>query len=380
MRRAKQARGFALVAAGASALYAFSTRRRTEKTIRMADTRASLQEDPPSRTLIDAATTATTVADDPPPAPQPPNPGEREFRLQRDETVADGLRRAVRGQLAESSDALAGVSDRDELGAAVHATRKSIKRVRAALRLSRDALGTQTYERENADLRAIAGRLAGARDAQVLIETLDALEQRSEEELSQATERLQARLEDDHAREISAMAADGELAVATRQALEQARARTAHWSFAEEGFGAVKPGLRRVYRRGRRQLRAACEQPTAENLHATRKRVKDLWHAAELLCEADPKRMKRLARDAHEVASLLGDHHDLSVLRDYAAANPQLFSDMAAREALIDALDRDAATLQKRALKRGRRLYERPAKRFVKDVARGWDKRVSRAG
>ncbi len=107
--------------------------------------------------------------------------------------------------------------------------------------------------------------------------------------------------------------------------------------------------------------------------------MKDLWHAAELLREADPKRMKRLARDAHEAASLLGDDHDLSVLRDYAAANPQLFSDMAARDTLLDALDRDSETLQKRALKHGRRLYKRPAKRFVRDVARGSDKRVSRA-
>ncbi|CAA9474771.1 MAG: hypothetical protein AVDCRST_MAG67-456 [uncultured Solirubrobacteraceae bacterium] len=381
MSRAKQARGFALAAAGASALYAFSTRRRQEKTVHMADSPASLQEDPPTRTLIEAATTGTTVADDPPPAPRPLSPEEREFRLLPGETVADGLRRAICGRLADSSAALAGVTDRDELGEAVHGTRKSIKRVRAALRLSRDALGAPTYERENTAMRSIAGRLAGARDAQVLIETLDALEQASGGELSpQATERLHARLEDDHAREIAAMAADGELAVATRQALEEARARAEHWSFAEDGFVAVKPGLRRVYSRGRRQLRAACEQPTAENLHDTRKRVKDLWHAAELLREADPKRMKRLARDAHEVASLLGDHHDLSVLRDYAAANPQLFSDMAARETLLDALDRDSETLQKRALKHARRLYQRPAKRFVKDVARGWDKRVSSAG
>lgn len=123
-------------------------------------------------------------------------------------------------------------------------------------------------------------------------------------------------------------------------------------------------------------MRAARDEPTAEHLHDARKRVKDLWHAAELLRAAHPKRMKRLARRAHDVSSLLGDHHDLSVLREYAAANPQLFSDMAAREALLDAIDRRRDALARRALKRGRRLYERPPKRFAKQVARGWRKRV----
>jgi CHAD domain-containing protein len=333
-----------------------------------------------SRTLIAAAATATPAADDPPPAPPPPSREEREFRLHAGETVADGIRRAARGQLADSSAALAGAADRAELGAAVHGTRKSIKRVRTALRLSRDAIGAATYERENTELRAIAGRLADARDAQVLIETLRALEQRAGDELSpQTTQRLQARLEDDHGREIAVMAADGDLALTTGLALEQARARTAQWSFGQHGFGAVKPGLLRVYRRGRRGLRAACDEPTAENLHDVRKRVKDLWHASELLHAAHPKRMKRLARDAHELSGLLGDHHDLSVLRDYAQANPQLFSDMTARETLLAALDRRSETLQHRALKLGRQLYKRPPKRFVKDVARGWDKRVGSA-
>jgi hypothetical protein len=33
--------------------------------------------------------------------------------------------------------------------------------------------------------------------------------------------------------------------------------------------------------------------------------------------------------------------------------------------------------LQRRAFKLGRKIYKRPAKRFVKDVARGWHKRVA---
>lgn len=407
MTRARTARRLAVVTAGASALYAFSTRRRPEKTTPMADSATPQQDDPPARTLIDAATTGTpvaqdvssdpsdpagrtliaaattgsTAAQDPPPAPAPPDHEERAFCLRRGEPIAEGLRRAARGQLADSATGLAGVTDRDELGEAVHSSRKSIERVRATLRLSRDAIGEETYQHENAQLRTIAGRLSGARDAHVLIDTLRGLEERYPDELSPPlTERLHARLEDDHTRAISAMADDGDLAVTTRQALEDAHARTAAWSFEQDGLRAVQPGLRRAYRRGRRQLRAAREQPSAENLHDVRKRVKDLWHASELLHEAHPKRMRRLARDAHELSGLLGDHHDLSVLRDLVAANPQLFADMAARELLLAAIDRRRETLQRRALKLGRQVYKTSPKRLVKDIARGWDKRASSTG
>lgn len=330
-----------------------------------------------SRTLIGAAASGETADAEPQLAPPPPSPAERTFRLRRDETVSDGIRRAARGRLADSSAALATASGEDELAAAVHHTRKSVKRVRGALRLARDAIGDETYRQENDALRAVARSLAGARDAQVMTETLAALERCFPDELAaETTQRLRERLDDERVRETATLAVDDDLAVATRQSLEDARARSAGWSFERDGFDALAPGLKRVYRHGRKRMRAACDEPSAENLHDTRKRVKDLWHAAELLRPADPKRMKRLAKDAHALASLLGDRHDLDVLRDYAEANPQLFAAMSDREALLAAIDRRAEPLQRRALKAGRKLYERSPKRFVKDVARGWDKRV----
>lgn len=333
--------------------------------------------DPAARTLVGASAAGTTATGAPPPAPEPPSRDARRFRLRADERLADGIRRAACGQLADSADALGGETDRAALADAVHETRKAIKRVRTTLRLSRQALGEENYVRENAELRSIAGRLAEVRDAHVLIETLAGVEQRFEDELPHAAiERLHARLHDDHERAIAQLVDDGDVAIVTRQALEEARERAARWYFESDGFGAVAPGLRRVYAGGRKRMRAAGEEPEAERLHDARKRVKDLWHAVQLLHPAHPKRMRRLARDAHELSGLLGDHHDLSVLREYVEANPQLFSDMASREALLAAIDRRRDALARRALKRGRRLYRRGPDRFVEDVERGWRKRV----
>ena len=49
----------------------------------------------------------------------------------------------------------------------MHETRKALKRLRALVRLLREELGEQAFERENAALRDVARRLAGARDAEV---------------------------------------------------------------------------------------------------------------------------------------------------------------------------------------------------------------------
>ena len=334
----------------------------------------------PARTLVGATAEGATAAGDPPPAPPPPGHSDRGYRLRADETVAAGLRRAARGQLDDSADALARASGRDELGEAVHGTRKALKRVRTTLRLSRDALRADAYEREKERLKTIADRLAGARDALVMVQTLAALEKRAgDAPWTRATGGLRARLEADHEHAAARLAEDGDDAVAAREALEEQRVRTAQWQFAHEDFAAVEPGLRRIYRQGRRRMRAAREDPAAEHLHEARKRVKDLWHAAQLLRAAHPKRMKRLARDAHALSDVLGDHHDLTVLREYVARNPSAVADMKSHEALVAAIDDRCGTLCKRALKLGRRLYKRAPRRFVDEVARGWDKRVASA-
>jgi CHAD domain-containing protein len=135
--------------------------------------------------------------------------------------------------------------------------------------------------------------------------------------------------------------------------------------------------MKRIYRRGRKRIRAAAAEPTTENLHEARKRAKDLWHATQVMRLAAPKRMEHLAADAHAVADLLGDDHDLAVLREYVERHPQHFDDDDRRQALLAVIDRRRGSLQRRALKQGRRLYKRVPKRFMADLERGWRKRAA---
>ena len=301
---------------------------------------------------------------------------DRSFRLRADEYVPDGIRRVARGRLAAAQERLDGASRR-ALDDAVHDTRKDLKRLRAVLRLGRDALGDETYERENTTFRMAGRRLSGARDAQVLVETLDALCARFPEDLPPAvTARLRAGLADEH-RQASAALRDDDAAIArTLEELAEARTRTALWTLDDDGFAALRPGLLRIYRRGRKRIRAATAQPTDEHLHEARKRVKDLWHATQLVRPAAPKRLKAFATRAHRLADLLGDDHDLAVLADYIARHPQCFDGESARQALLSVLQRRRAALQRRALRLGDELYAQSPKQFAGAIERGWGKRA----
>jgi len=162
------------------------------------------------------------------------------------------------------------------------------------------------------------------------------------------------------------------------RALTDAVARTPAWTFDHDGFAALSPGLRRVYARGRKRMRAARRDPSPENLHEWRKRVKDLWHATQVVREAQPAKLEKLSDRAHALADVLGDGHDLHVLREYAQAHPQCFEDDASRLALLAVIDRRSAALRHKALRRGRRLYERSPEAFARKVERGWRKRATK--
>src|SRR5262245_29269566 len=199
------------------------------------------------------------------------------FRLRDGERVPDGLRRIAWAQLDLSIERLEGDSG-EPLEVAVHETRKSLKRLRAAVRLARDELGDEVYGRENAAFRDAGRRLAGARDSQVLLQTLDTLSDCYPDDAPRARfGRYRGTLAAEHAaaqRRLRQGAATAEVL----GVLRAARARVPDWPLEREGFDGLAPGLRRIYRRGRREYRAARRELGSERLHELRKRVKDLWY------------------------------------------------------------------------------------------------------
>jgi CHAD domain-containing protein len=149
--------------------------------------------------------------------------------------------------------------------------------------------------------------------------------------------------------------------------LSQARARVVDWPLEDDSFDAIEPGLRRMYRSGRREWRAMRKEPTIEGLHEWRKRTKELWYDHELLRPLWKPVMKAVAGEAHDLSDLLGDDHDLAVLLEWA----QEHADPAPE--LVEAGDARRRELQEQALELGARLYADRTKVFVRRLERLWE-------
>lgn len=282
----------------------------------------------------------------------------RSYRLQLDEPVPDGIARMARGRVDHARDELAGESDSSP-EEAVHNARKDMKKLRSLLRLVRGEIGDECYRRELAAFGDAARELAGLRDADVMLATLESLELEPGQAgpLRQALEAHQIR---------TAAGTRERASAAATEILSEARGRVADWPLETEGFAAFETGLRRIYRRGRRAFRAARREPTPETLHEWRKRVKDLWYHCAILEQGWPPVMSALAEEAHELSDRLGDDHDLAVLLDWAREH----ADAAALEPLVA---ERRARLQAEAFEYGAKLYVDGPKRFVTHLERWWE-------
>jgi CHAD domain-containing protein len=297
----------------------------------------------------------------------PPGRKERRFRLGDGERVPGGVRRIASGQLDMSIERLEGETDED-LGTAVHETRKSLKRLRATVRLARDVLGDEAYQRENVAFRDAGRRLGGARDSQVLLETLGALTDRYPKEAPpERFDGFKRTLVGQHGAAQRGLHEGAAVAEVVGE-LRRARARVGDWRLESEGVNALAPGFRRIYRRGRRAYRTARQESSAENLHELRKRAKHLWYAAQIVQGAAPKRMKRIARRAHELSDLIGEDHDLALLAQRADERGDRFPDATAADELRALVERRRDELQREALELACRLFRKQPRKVARPL------------
>lgn len=280
------------------------------------------------------------------------------YRFSPDEDVAAAARRVSEEQLGEAAARLRH-DVADDAVAAVHDARKAVKKERALVRLVRGAVPRGARRQENRALREAARGLSGARDAEVLVETLDGLAERYAG-MVPATAFTAVREPLVRARsEARAQLADPQLPETAADRLEAAGRRIAVLPMRGTGFAALMPGLSLTYRRGRRAFGAARSDPAAERLHAWRKRVKDLWYQLRLLSDVGGEIVAGHAKDAHALADLLGDEHDLAVLREALDALPALADDVVAL------IDRRRAELAAEAFGLGRRVYAEKRRHFA---------------
>jgi CHAD domain-containing protein len=291
------------------------------------------------------------------------------YRFEMTETVPANLRRVAIEQLDHAVAELTDGVTRDPVEA-VHDARKAIKMERSLLRLGREAIGSKRRRRENARLRDAAGRLSGARDADVMVEALADLAERYAGQLPEATfGAIRARLEHDRDSLRTGLEISGVVDAAIA-ALRMTRGEIEGWRIRGGGFGVLEGGLERSYARGRAAMDRAARKGSVESLHDWRKRVKDLWYHLRLFESAAPLTLAGQVGEAHALSDLLGDDHDLAVLRSAVLGmGPDLAVDHAAVIALID---HRRGQLQQEAYFIGRRLYAEKPSAFVRRLGCYW--------
>jgi CHAD domain-containing protein len=292
---------------------------------------------------------------------------ERAYALKEGEPLARGMTRIAAGRAEKAfkrlRGAAAGEVDRAD---AVHGARKDMKKLRTVLRLLRGTLPKKVYEEENERYRRAARSLAASRDARVKAETLERLAGQAEDLPREAVEAWRQILASDRKAAVNTDEAAIAAAVAT---IEAGRPAIDRWELGK-GWKTVDSGLTRVYRRGRRKLRKVEADPSEANVHQWRKRVKDLRYVFELLEAAWSGPLEASAGEAHRLTDLLGDHHDLALLREDLRER-RLGEEETRR--LEAAIDQQQEKLAAEALPLGRRLYAESPKRFVRRLRRYWE-------
>ncbi|MDD2239972.1 MAG: CHAD domain-containing protein [Kiritimatiellae bacterium] len=292
------------------------------------------------------------------------------YRLKTDETVQNGVRRIADEQIER---ALTELQNTDlSSSAIIHQVRKRSKKVRALLRLVRLAL-KERYSQENARYRDAARSLSAVRDVTAMIETYDALYRLYAKEVDgQVIAPIRRYLT---ARQQVVMADDAlveERLQAFGRTLIDGRGSTAVWTLSDDGFAAVAGGLRKTYRRARTAMRIAYEECAPTPFHEWRKRVKYHWYHLRLLREIWPVAIGARRNEADHLGAMLGDHHNLSLLRDLLLDESDCSLKEEAIGTFIGLIDHRLSELQTRCKPLGKRLFAEKPTQMLERFAHYW--------
>ena len=261
--------------------------------------------------------------------------------------IAESLASMTSSQFARVRWELAENPDHD---LAVHQARKAMKRVRALLRLVRRSIGAVEFAVEDADARDIGRLLAPLRDARVTLDTIGVVH-------PGGCPVLASRLAERHQSLMDAAWVDDVVPSRVNAALEGIESRWAaiFRQVGGDGLEAVRTGMARTYRRGRKRMKRVIAQPGAEAFHEWRKEVKYLRYQLEAMSPADEVGLSTLVGALDELGETLGSEHDLTVLAHLATAEDGCGEELAR---LAGGVGLPGGELRARALTLGQRLYE----------------------
>jgi CHAD domain-containing protein len=289
------------------------------------------------------------------------------YRLRTGESVQCGIRRVLSEQIERSLGEIADMK-RDRADT-IHQVRKRCKKIRAALQLVRGALG-DAYSKEYAWYRDASRRIADVRDAEAMIETCDALAEHFQDKDDGAIIRpIRLRLKTRRDTLMEDTDRIEKLLQDCESAMVEGHKRVASMRIEGDGYGAALAGMRRTYSRARAAMNAAHNGPAPETYHEWRKRVKYHWYHMRLLRDASPADVRARRDEAEKLGELLGNHHNLCVLRAWVMNDPVSFADKDVLTNFIEPVEKWTAQIERKSKPLGRRLFAENPKHLARRFA-----------
>jgi len=242
------------------------------------------------------------------------------FRISERETVKETIHRILHEQvdsILENCD-----NKQDDLHKSIHEIRKSIKRIRAVLRLMREEIGYSSYYRENVFYRDINRSTSDLRSYNVLIHTLETLQAGLSDTLE--PEKINPLIEEIKTQRdgmLEQILSSDRVLKDLSSRFKEGRLRIPNLPIHKNNFDALAGGIERMYRQGIKYLEASQKEPDVHNLHDMRKRMKYLWYQIEILKPIYPGLLKAFASALESISEKLGTYHDLEVLSEYLSEN-----------------------------------------------------------
>ncbi len=296
------------------------------------------------------------------------------FRVRAKESIGHGLRRLAKKQLSSACEHLQGTLAKAPGETAIHAARKSVKKVRAIVELVEHDNG-HGMAKSRKRLRDANRILSRSRDADAMNETFATLLHRQPRVLSEHTEaRLRRRLAD-HKDVLARSAADNATWKEVVDELRSIRKVVKRWSHSHEGFGSLAPGLRSTHKRGRKAMALALERWRADDFHEWRKQIKALWYELRLI-EAANTTIARKVKALGQSETALGDDHNIAVLCDFVSDSRAASADGNGLRQFVRSAADYQEKLRRAAIASAEAIYAMPTRDFVRQLKKAWRTRA----
>ena len=195
----------------------------------------------------------------------------------------------------------------------VHEYRKTIRRLRAMVRLLRGIIDRDALRSIDTGLRSAVLPTSGLRDARILLATLERVPpvDGTKKLRKELTRRWEATLE-----ELETSGEEARVLESSRRPLARLPAALAEALPTTIRPEELEEAARQSYRRARRTVRTAVRVPEDAAIHRARKRVKELRYQLEWLVEISSKRIRKRQRRLAALAQELGEVTDFLVLEE----------------------------------------------------------------